>query len=535
MNSQELKEAKKKMQLYRRSFVDWCQSDFGFYVPQRWNYRRKDWEQSPPGKGFPLELCEHDQRLFAWAFTLQEDGTLPIDSMWYIDCKKSGKTMKGAALAQWFGMFHERNSDLQIAANSEKQADVRVYQQLKWSLANSPHLHEIANVQEQKIEFYRTSNVARSIPSKASTQAGGNPVLVQVDEPWAFTTKADREFLDELAPSPTKKLSFRFFTSYPPFEGDQGPMVDVMEDFFDADGDPLPGVERVEGLEDLPVFVKEGTAVWWNRDALRYPWYDEQYLANRRADKALSPSSYARFYEVRMAPKEESFMPMALWDACTDQEHIALESNDRGELMVIGLDMMGGKRTSDCAAAICRGYDLQMNRLPLLHHRIWDPKIIDDDEFDYNQATEQYILDMHRRHRVIAVYYDPSFFVGSANRLKRMGVNMLECTQKNSRVVADTQYRNLIIGGRLRNYPQARDLRLHVSAAVARELGNGDIRIDKRLTTSRIDGCVADSMACMCAIDHRNEFEWRSRRRVKVNKQVQRDRWAGVYAGRAGK
>jgi hypothetical protein len=527
----ETAEIVKHMPLWKKSFVDFAQSDFGFYVPQRWDDYQQEWSPAPGGKGFPITWPKHKQRLLRWAFTLDDDGLLPVTSMWVIDGKKTGKTTDAAALADWFGRFHERNADIQLAANALNQVEVRVFQQLKWSLQHNPYTHMIADVKEKKIVYYKTNNVARAIPSKATTQAGGNPVLVQVDEPWGYNTKADREFLDELAPSPTLKLSFRFFTSYPPYEGDEGPMVDVINAFFNKDGRPKKGVDRVDGLEDMPVYVKDGIAVYWNHDLTLFPWHTERYLNTQKNDPTVSPASYARFYEVRMASREDTFMPMGRWDDCTDEDFMPLGDGDHGKPMVMAVDLMGGKVYSDCSAIVCRGYEPGTDRYPLLAHKVWDPSIIDNPDYDFNLAAEEYILDMHRRHKVLACGYDPTQFVGSAKKLKRMGVNMVEITQVNSRAVADTQYRNLILGRRLRNYPQSRELRDHVSRAMARELGDGNIRIDKRLASGRIDACVADSMCCLMAMQNKPKFTYLAKHPKTEPPPVRRNVYKEIFWG----
>lgn len=525
----DLNEIAEKIPRWSRSMVDCQTSEYGFYVPTRWNNYKKEWENAPSGKGFPIEWPEHKVRMYRWAFTLDKKGRLPLNALWVIDGKKTGKTTDAAAIADWFGRFLARNADIQLAANSENQAGVRVFKQLKWSLDHNPFSYTIADVMEKKVTYYQSRNIAQAIPSKATTQAGGNPVLVQVDEPWGFTTQADREFLDELAPSPTLKISFRLFTSYPPYEGDEGPMVDVINAFFDKSEQPRPGIEKVPGLEDLPLWIRDGIAVYWNHDLTRYPWYTEKHLLAQKNDPTVSDASYARFYEVRMSSREDSFMPMGRWDACDDEDHVPMDEGDRGIPIVMSVDAMGGKVHSDCFAIITRSLDPATGLLPLRAHKIWDPEIIDDPDFDYNLAAEQYIWKMHTRHKLIACAYDPAQFVGSAKKLKRMGVNMVEFTQINSRTIADTQYRQLILSRRLVNYPNAKDLRAHVANAVARELGDGNIRIDKRLASGRIDGCVADSMCCMTAVDNKERFVWLARHPNPKPKPVRKNVWAESY------
>lgn len=519
----------KNMPLWARSMVDCQTSEFGFYVPTRWDDYRQEWVDAPAGKGYPIEWPDDKIRLYRWAFTLDDKGLLPINGLWIIDGKKTGKTTDAATISDWFGRFLAKNADIILAANSEKQADVRVFRQLKWSMDHNPYAYMIAETFADKIVYYQTQNVGRPVPSKATTQAGGNPVIVQVDEPWGFTTQSDREFLDELAPSPTLKISFRLFTSYPPYDGDDGPMVDVINAFFDKSERPRKGVDKVDGLEDLPLYVKDGIAVWWNHDLTRYPWHTEKHLLIQKNDPTVTDAAYARFYEVRMSSREDTFMPMIRYDFCTDDDWMPMGDSDRGISIVACVDMMGGKVHSDCAAITVRSYDPPTDRYPLRSHKIWDPSIINDPDFDFNLAAEQYVWNLHCRHKLLACGYDPAQFVGSAKKLKRMGVNMVEFTQMKNREIADTQYRNLILGRRLMNYPQAKDLRAHVANAVARELGNGNIRIDKRLASGRIDGCVADSMTCALVEEYKDRFIWLAKNPNPRPKPVQTSIWYDSY------
>jgi len=517
--------------LWKKSFVDWSMSDFGFYVPKRWDDYKQEWAPSPDGMGFPVIWVDDDIRIFRWAFTLRDDGTLPVHTLWDINGKKTGKTTIAAAAANWFGFFHEENADVQLAANSKDQAGVRVFQQLKWSIEHNPFNFMMAEVQSERVMFYHTRNIARALPSEATTQAGGNPVFVQVDEPWGFTTAHHRQFLDELARSPTMKISFRFFTSYPPYDGDDGPMVDVMNSFFGKDGRPKKGCDPIPGLEDLPIYMKDGVAVYWNHDLSKYPWHTERYLSEQKNDPTISAASYARFYEVRMASREDTFMPMVEWDACVDDDLMPMDEGDRGIPIVMSVDCMGGKVYSDCMASTVRSYDPVTDRYPLRDHKIWDPRVINDPKFDFNLAAEEYVWKMHTRHKLLACGYDPYQFASSAKKLERMGVNMIEITQMNSRALADTQYRNKILGRKLRNYPQSKDLRAHVSRAVARELGDGNIRIDKRLGTGRIDGCVTDSMTCLIADQYKERFIWLARHPKPIKLAERKNPYYDAYWG----
>src|SRR5690606_41046830 len=97
--------------------------------------------------------------------------------------------------------------------------------------------------------------------------SGGNPVFMWFDEICAYEGKRARNIMSEMKESPTRNVSYALITSYPPFEGDDGPLNDTLTAFFDPARNDAPreGIEQVEGLEDLPLWFnpKSGVAVWW--------------------------------------------------------------------------------------------------------------------------------------------------------------------------------------------------------------------------------------------------------------------------------
>lgn len=498
-----------QMELWSRSFVDWSQSPFGFYT-----YRRPD----PTKKrkfiyeDTPVIWQPHQERIFRYVLTLDENGKLPFSQFLYLDVGQSGKSFFQAATAQWAGMFHEREAEVQLAANSMQQAEMRVYTTLRRSLERHPFGNEIADVQESRIKFLHTNNTVRALPLKASTQAGGTPVFRGFDEIWDYEGDHAKLFFDEIKESPASEFSLMVITSYPGFEDTDGPLNTILNQYFNADDSPKDNLERV--FDDLPLFVNrdDDIAIWWNHDALRYPWHSQRFLDKKRRDPSTSENGYRRIWEAYRTSREDTFMPMDRWDDCEDETLYPLGPSDHDIPLVIVVDMTGGKH--DSAAVSARSYDPVTYKYVLRAHKIWNPRDLGK-EYDYNEAVEQWILDLHRRHKVIACGYDPYQFVGSAKKLAKAGVKMEEITQNIMRTTADTHYQMLIRNKQLRNYAQSQDLRRHVERAVARELSGGSIRIDKRKQSQQIDAAVADSMACYLAMLHKADFERLDRNRQK--------------------
>lgn len=505
-----LDELKKNMELWRRSFIDWSQSEFGFYVSRRPDTSgKKKWIVGDT----PVVWQPHQIKAGRFLFTLDEDGKLPYPEVWWLDVGQSGKSLMHAAVAQWCGMFHEQEAEVQLAANSEGQAGTRVFAALTRSIEKNPWCALIADIQGRKIKFYDTGNTVRPIPLNAGTQAGGTPVFRGFDEIWDYEGDEATRFFDELKESPASEISVMLATSYPPFDDSDGPMNKALNKYFNADDSPRFDILD-QPFDDVPLYVDDdlGVAIYWNHDALIYPWHSERFLYRKQHAPGTTESGYMRIWLAHRSSREETFMPMDKWDDCQDDDMLPLNERSRRHDMVLSVDMMGGKEHSDCPACVARGYEVATMRYPLYAHKIWDPSRLGSN-FDYNQAVEEWIIDMHKRHNVIAVYYDPYQFVGSAKKLEdKYRIKMVEVTQNQMRITADTHYRDLIAGRRLRNYPQCQDLRQHVANAVATIQSNGALRIEKRKSTKRVDGAVSDSMCCYGVTDNIREFERLARR-----------------------
>ena len=511
---------------YARSFVDWSQSEFGFYVFRRPDptHKRK-WIYGDR----PIVWAPHQQKIFRYALTCDRYGKLPFSEFWYLDVGQSGKSLFQAAAAMWAGMFHEQEAEVQIASNSKDQSKMRVYLALKRALERHPYSRFIADTGEGLIKFHKTNNIVRPMPLKASTQAGGTPVFRGFDEIWDYEGDEANTFFDEIKESPASDFSLMVVTSYPGYDDAKGPLNRTLDNYFEADDTPKDGLEMP--FSDLPFYVDKVNriCIWWNHDALRYPWHSQEFMDRKRRAPGTTDAGFRRIWQAFRVSREDTFMPMDRWDDCEDETLEPVGAHSPKLNMVIAIDLMGGKLHSDCAAAIARGYDPITLKYPLLAHKIWNPKIIRQADFDYNEAVEQWVLDLHRKHNVLAVYYDPYQMVASAKRLQKEHVRMIECTQNTMRITADTHYRSLIRDRQLRNYPGCDDLRAHVEKAVARELSGGAIRMDKRQAAHRIDGAVADSMCCYGVMENKRTFERLAKKQPVVEAPRRRNVWNETF------
>lgn len=513
----------KQIELYRRSFVDWAESEFGFYVSTQWDTNRKRWVN----RIAPIRFQEFERTYLKWALTVREDGKLPIDTLCIIDIGQSGKTLKSAAIAQWVGMFIEPDPaarytedrlghpDIVMAANAETQAAVRCFAALRKSIMLHPYSATLFDVQTFSIYFKGTGHLATPVPTKASTQAGTSAVLIAFDELWGLTGESAARFFDEMKLTPARNISFKVVTTYPG-HGEEGPLMDIIWRFFDPYMNLKPDVERPVG-EDLPFYYKDRVALWWNHDP-RYPWHTEEFMRAREEEMRSRPYEFRRIWRAELVSAENAFVSSADWNACSTPE-IEPMSAARKEALVGGVDL-GVKRS--CSAVVWRAYNPHTETYDLRGYRIWEPG--DERVLD---KVERYIVEVSATHDIIALYIDPMHALQMKPRLQRLGIRVVEVQQGREREMADTLYQELIVERKLRNFIGCAELSDHTLNAVGKHTGRGGIRLIQPSPNIYIDAAVADAMACYGTMRERHRFIARSRPAVYHRK---RNIYAEVYS-----
>lgn len=492
----------KQIELYRRSFVDWAESEFGFYVSTQWDNNRKRWISCPA----PIRFQEFEREYLRWALTVREDGRLPIDTLCIIDIGQSGKTLKSAAIAQWVGMFIEPDPaarftderiaqpDVVMAANAETQAAVRCFAALRKSVFMHPYYSTLFDAQTYLIYFKGTGHLAMPVPTKASTQAGTSAILLAFDELWGFVGENAARFFDEMKLTPARNISFKVITTYPG-HGEDGPLMDIVWRFFDPYLNLLPDVQRPLG-EDLPFYYRDRVALWWNHEP-RYPWHTEEFMRARQEEMRSRPNEFKRIWRAELVSAENSFVSAKEWDACTSRDLEPMTSAHR-ETIVGGVDL-GVKQA--CSAVVWRAYNPSTDTYDLRGFRIWQPG--DEGVLD---KVERYIADTAMRHNVVAVYIDPMHALQMKPRLQRFGIKVVEVQQGREREATDTMYQQLIVDRKLRNYIGCAELTDHVMNAVGKATASGGIRLIKASPQAYIDAAVADAQACYGCMRERWRF-----------------------------
>jgi hypothetical protein len=495
--------------LWSKSFVDWSEGLNGFYVDQRWvGPSYNDWQTLNPLE--PIRWVEHEQRVLRYLYTVDRKGKLPHHTVYFVDKGKSAKSLKLAALTQWFAMFRGQSAQCFLISNSREQVKDRAYNALRMSLDNNPYLLEGRDYEalEKDIVILKSRNYVVPLPKMAGTVSGGNQILMGIDEWWDWTGSKDEEAQAELKRTPTRRVSHTVVASYPPFKGVRGPMNRLLDAYFDDQDGPREMLKKVDGLEDLPLWVApNGAVIWWDKQH-RHPWHTQEFLNEVRQDPTVSENHINRIWYTMRVAQEDVFIELDRWDLCEDSDLLParLETGRPSYPCVMGGDLAFKRATS---AFTMRTIDPLTGRYRLLDHQIWNPAMYESTNRDRMILDiETWLADRVRLHKVLAVYLDPYGATYLAARLKEMGVNVVEVQQIKERGQADTEYYGYILTRRLRNYPHQRaDLRNHVANAVAREMAQGGFRLDQRRTTSPIDGAVADSMCCKAVTDFQQELE----------------------------
>jgi hypothetical protein len=504
-------DAAEQVALHHRSFVEWSESKYGFYVNQWFDPTlrsgRGGWHENVFA---PIRWPDNQRRVLQWALTLNEDGRLPLSELWWVDIGKSAKSLLAGAVGQWFGQFIGGGSDMPFFANSREQAGGRSFKALTDSLAWNPIGHELAEWDTQKAAFKNTGNKALAAPSNPGSIAGANPVFRAMDEVWDYDDPKHDTLMAEAKASPTRNVSFLLVTSYPPFAEDAGPMGKVLTEFME-DGLAREGIEKVPGLEDLPFWIDpvNGVGLWWNHDP--YPWHlmkfdnGQTFIEREMNRKGVSKAQALRIWRAQIVQRDDTFMPMVKWDALEDPDWHPLGPKDRKVSLVAAVDI-GIK--GDHSGGIALDWDLISQKYRLRAHKHTKPAdYVGRDQRDAVQDMKEWVWQLHQEQNLIACGYDPRDFQQAASDLTKLGVHMVEFTQNNMRTDADTHFRGMILGGQLKNY-FASDIREHVLNSNAREIGDGGIRLIRPKTSKKIDLAVAYSMAAWIAWMHKSRFEW---------------------------
>ncbi|MCL6448266.1 MAG: hypothetical protein K6U04_08965 [Armatimonadetes bacterium] len=453
----------KLIDLWRRNIVAWAESQFIL-----------------PETGRPIKLEPHQKKILRLAFTPDEGGRLPYETVIYSAPKKSGKTTIAALITLWYALTQGRFNEIYMLANDEEQAKSRAFQDVARAVEANPLLAASAKVTQNRIEF-STGTFIAALASEYAGAAGSRHGLTVWDELWAYTSERSRRLWDEMTPIPTRKNSIRLVVTYAGFEGESELLWDLYKQ-------GLAG-ERID--EDLPIYVNGRLFMYWDHRP-RMPWQTPEYYAEQR--KSLRTNAYLRLHENRWVSGESAFVDMDWWDTCVDPTWRPLVA-DQNLPVYLGIDA-SVKR--DSAAVVACAWDSHLKKVRLVFHRVFQPS--PQDPLDLEDTLEATVLELKNRFSIREARYDPYQFHRSATTLTKAGVNMVEFPQSTPNLTAASQnLYELIKGGNLIAYPDD-GLRLAVQRAVALETPRG-WKITKEKSSHKIDVVIALAQAALGAVE----------------------------------
>ena len=427
-----------------------------------------------------FEFYAEQETFIRRALTLTPEGRLPYVELLFSVGKKHGKTTLGAmALLYVIVVLAGPRGEGYVVANDLEQAQGRVFQSAVAIVEATSFLHSCAKVTSDTITFRQNNSTIKALASDYAGAAGANPNITVFDELWGYTSERSQRLWDEMVPPPTRRVACRLTVSYAGFSGESVLLENLTKRALLGE-QIAPDLYAQPGLLG---FVCHRTCA---------PWITEAWLNEMRT--TLRPNAYLRFIENRFVTSESTFIDMAWWDECVDNQHRPI-LNDRSLQVYVGVDA-SVKRDSTALAAVT--FDRKANKVSLIAHRIFQPS--PDEPLDFENTLEAAVLDLHRRFKVREVRYDPYQLASSAQRLKKQGVKMEEFPQSTPNISeATTRLYELIKQRNLRVYPND-EIRLAISRAVAVE-GSRGWKISKEKQPHKIDIVVALGMACVAATE----------------------------------
>ena len=182
--------------------------------------------------------------------------------------------------------------------------------------------------------------------------------------------------------------------------------------------------------------------------------------------RSLRPAQFLRMIENRFVTSESTFIDMAIWDRCIDDQ-LGHTISDRDLSVWVGLD---ASIKHDSTAIVAVTWDQKAQHVRLVAHRVFQPT--PEEPLDFEATIMRTLKDLHKRFWVRKVLYDPYQLVAIAQRsASRDGLPMEEFPQTPANLTAASQNLFDIIKGRnLVVYPDA-DIRFAISRTIATETG----------------------------------------------------------------
>lgn len=407
-------------------------------------------------------------------------------------------------------------------------------------------------LQANKMICLASGTKVEALSVDARGEAGANPDLTVWTELWGYEDPAAVKFFHEMTPPPTKPDSIRLIETYAGFDGESFLLREHYDlgksgrqltagELAEMSGEPWDVWHEINSPDDLvPVWVNDsaGMFMYWDSGttARRMPWQKgrigQRYYIEE--EQKLPPPQFHRLHLNEWVGGEGEFLPISAWDRCKDPDLPPFEPGDNTPA-ILGVD---AATTKDCFGVVLVTRHPERHDDPVIRAcRKWDPAQrggrIDYDEpeafirtlahggcarghpqyepfkkspKDCDHVSRAYgcveCCDACRdkvlipAFNIIEVAYDPYQLESIMGRLYKEGVNAQPFSQQHERMVADSQFYDVIIQKRLGHHG-SEALREHVLNCAARQSKDEDtkLRIIKKAQDRKVDLAVAASMA----------------------------------------
>lgn len=381
--------------------------------------------------------------------------------------RKNGKTTIVSGLGLYFvSADGEQSPEVYAAAGSRDQASV-IFRQAKDSVDASPKLRDALDPRQYFIGCPSNRGIFRVIPSDAKLQHGSNPSAVLIDELWAHKNSDLYTALTTGTGARQDPMAVTITTAGYDKKSALGEMYDRALALPDLDKSEFLTVGRDE---------ENGFLFWWYGPGdgadLEDPrvwkgcnpasWITEDYLRREYHKPSMRLNDFLRFHLNQWTGAEDAWLPAGAWDECKDEE-IAIPD---GAPVWLGVDV-GLKH--DCSA-VGVAYKRDDGKVPL-RARIFKPKG-DGTPLDLIEVENE-IRSLATRYSVRGVGYDKWSFERSAQILSDEGLNMVEFSMANERIVPASARLYEAITTKRVVHDGDLELAAHVAAGATRDTERG--------------------------------------------------------------
>ena len=468
-----------QVKLWKRDFVAWMESDYGFVVDRRWEDGR--WVKEPSY----MELTLLQKMILRVALAFKAGGFEFVFRTIILSFpKKSGKTALAAAITLWYAWTRGDNNEIYVIANDALQAKERVFDDVVYAVNHMPWIG--AKVRLDRVILTGNNTQIIVLGMHNTSAAGSRHGMTVWDELWGYTSELHHRMWDEMGPVPTEPASLRLIVTYAGYEPGSTGRTDEKNLLWDFYTKNVGSEEYKDGkgtlVEELfpyPIWERKRVFTCWFHGPTM-PWQNEEYYEDEKDEQR--PAAYIRLHDNRFVSSSEQFIDMDWWDRSLVLKGPLTPTRTRA--ISVGIDFA---TRHNCAAAVGTYFDWKTKKVRQAFQKIWQGT--PSDPLD-PAVVENWLLTQFVKFRIYHIGYDPYQFHGTAVRLEGMGLPMREVAQSDANMIPATEelYRVLKYDS-FETYEDAQ-CREHISAAVAEDKGRG-ARLSKVKSGAKNDYGIA--------------------------------------------